>query len=184
MATSASSKPITAPFGTWKSPLESETVYQKSASITGLLVDRKTSKVFHTEVRTSRARFLVVCVQLKQVALSLFFSQARPSEEGRSVLLDTLLPANQPEGPIKTNPVPVVPSTSNVRTRVHEYGDGAAKIYDGWAFWSEFKDGRIYRRALGGDGEEGDVGLDNVETLTPGECRNDSTLRIHPRHKY
>jgi hypothetical protein len=60
MATSASSKPITAPFGTWKSPLESETVYQKSASITGLLVDRKTGKVFHTEVRTSRALFLVV----------------------------------------------------------------------------------------------------------------------------
>jgi len=48
---SISNEPITAPFGTWKSPLESETVYQKSSSITGLLVDVKTGKVFHTEVR-------------------------------------------------------------------------------------------------------------------------------------
>jgi hypothetical protein len=43
--------PTVAPFGTWKSPLESETVYQKSSSISDLLVDVKTGKVFHVEVR-------------------------------------------------------------------------------------------------------------------------------------
>lgn len=49
-STMLTSDPITAPFGTWKSPLESETVYQKSASISDLLVDVKTGKVFHVEV--------------------------------------------------------------------------------------------------------------------------------------
>jgi hypothetical protein len=43
--------PTITPFGTWKSPLESETVYQKSSSISDLLVDVKTGKVFHVEVR-------------------------------------------------------------------------------------------------------------------------------------
>lgn len=43
--------PTVAPFGTWKSPLESETVYQKSSSVSDLLVDVKTGKVFHVEVR-------------------------------------------------------------------------------------------------------------------------------------
>jgi hypothetical protein len=46
----ASSDPVAAPLGTWKSPLESETVYQKSSSISDLLVDVKTGKIFHIEV--------------------------------------------------------------------------------------------------------------------------------------
>lgn len=37
-------------------------------------------------------------------------------------------------------------------------------MHDGYAFWSEFKDGRIYRRRLGGDED-----LENVEALTPGK---------------
>lgn len=48
-STMPTADPITAPFGTWKSPLESETIYQKSASISDLLVDVKTGKVFHVE---------------------------------------------------------------------------------------------------------------------------------------
>ncbi|KAJ9103963.1 hypothetical protein QFC21_002426 [Naganishia friedmannii] len=153
----------TAPFGTWKSPLESETVYQKSAAITGVLVDGETGEVFHTE--------------------------SRPSEAGRSVLLDTLLPRTQPfasSGPIKTDPQPVVPSTSNVRTRVHEYGEGAAKVHAGFAYWSEFKDGRIYRRALaeGGGGGGGVVLDDHVEALTPvSDVYRYADFDLHPTSK-
>ncbi|KAJ9097826.1 hypothetical protein QFC19_006694 [Naganishia cerealis] len=143
-------KPIAAPFGTWKSPLESETVYQKSSSITGVLVDVKSGRVFHIE--------------------------SRPSEAGRSVLLDTLLPDKQAQGPIVTDPVPVVPSSSNVRTRVHEYGEGAARVNGGYAYWSEFQDGRIYRRQLGAD-----VGLEDVEALTPAsDVYRYADFDIHP----
>lgn len=88
------------------------------------------------------------------------------------MLLDTLLPDNQTEGHIQTDAVPIVPSTSNVRTRVHEYGDGAARVYNGFAYWSEFKDGRIYRRRL-----EAGIALEDIEALTPGEHVN-TLLRI------
>lgn len=63
---------------------------------------------------------------------------------------------------IETNPKLVVPRSSNVRSRVHEYGGGAARVHGGFAYWSEFNDGRIYRRQLsrGGDG--------GIEAVTPG----------------
>lgn len=79
------------------------------------------------------------------------------------MLLDTTLTLGSTDNVIKTEPIPVVSSSSNVRTRVHEYGGLAAQVHDGYAFWSEFKDGRIYRRRLG------DEDLENVEALTPGK---------------
>jgi len=41
-----------------------------------------------------------------------------------------------------------------VRTRVHEYGGAAASVRGGWAYYSDFADGRVYRVKTNGDGEE------------------------------
>lgn len=153
----ATSDPVVAPFGTWKSPLESETVYQKSSSISDLLVDVKSGTVFHIEV---------CCISNAEVQEQGLISswQSRPAEAGRSVLLDTSLTTGNSDKIIKTDPVPIVPSSSNVRTGVHEYGGLAAQVHGGYAYWSEFKDGRIYRRQLG-DSQD----LNDVEALTPGK---------------
>lgn len=80
------------------------------------------------------------------------------------MLLDTALPIGNTDKIIKTDPAPVVSSSSNVRSTVHEYGGLAAQVCGGYAYWTEFKDGRIYRRQLGGNGD-----LEDVEALTPGE---------------
>lgn len=82
--------PTIAPFGTWKSPLESETVYQKSSSISDLLVDVKTGKVFHIEVcpevdaRRSQAESAIHSpVHPRQAAPSSWTHCCRPTAQKR-----------------------------------------------------------------------------------------------------
>jgi hypothetical protein len=39
-----------APYGTWKSPLAGDRVYEKTSTITDLLVDKTTGRLFYVEV--------------------------------------------------------------------------------------------------------------------------------------
>lgn len=43
-------KPAVAPFGTWKSPLAGDRVYEKSSTIMDLLVDKTTGRLSYVEV--------------------------------------------------------------------------------------------------------------------------------------
>src|SRR5580704_15064008 len=62
----------------------------------------------------------------------IYWIESRPGEGGRNVL-------------VKNGGGDVTPAPFNVRTRVHEYGGGAAIVHQGTAYFSHFADQRLYR---------------------------------------
>ena len=84
-------------------------------------------------------------VGLGQLALDgedLYFTEMRPAEKGRSVLVRHAKNA--------TVGVDVTPVDFNVRTRVHEYGGGDYVVHRGVVYFSNFTDQRVYRQAPSG----------------------------------
>ena len=102
-----------APYGSWESPIGAELL----ASAT---------------------------LRFEQVAIgagSIFWSESRPAEGGRSVVVELTADGRT----VDRNPPPF-----NARTRVHEYGGGAyALAEDGEIFFSNDADQRIYRARRG-----------------------------------
>lgn len=72
----------------------------------------------------------------------LYWIESRATEAGRNVLV-----RRAPDGLIAD----VTPPPFNVRTRVHEYGGGAALVADGVIYFSHFPDQRLYRVLPGGE---------------------------------
>ena len=70
----------------------------------------------------------------------IYWLEGRPREQGRNVLVQ--------HGPAGA-PLDVTPPEFNVRTRVHEYGGGAAVVCDGVSYFSHMADQRLYRHAPG-----------------------------------
>jgi dipeptidyl aminopeptidase/acylaminoacyl peptidase len=66
--------------------------------------------------------------------------EARPGEGGRNVIV-----RRAPDGGIQD----VTPAPFSVRTRVHEYGGGAAAVHRGVLYFSNFADQRLYRQTAG-----------------------------------
>jgi len=73
----------------------------------------------------------------------IYWLEGRPSEGGRVVLVRQT----------NTGPVDVLPQGYSARSRVHEYGGGAAIVSGGVAFFVNFEDQRIYRQEPGGTPE-------------------------------
>ncbi len=71
----------------------------------------------------------------------LYWIEARPSEGGRNVVV-----RRGPDGVMQD----ITPAPFSARTRVHEYGGGAALVHRGLVFFSNFADQRLYRQAGGG----------------------------------
>jgi dipeptidyl aminopeptidase/acylaminoacyl peptidase len=69
-----------------------------------------------------------------------YWLEGRPQEQGRSVVVRLEQDGQQAE---------VTPKICNVRTRVHEYGGGAWTVSQGVVYFSNFADGRLYRRLHG-----------------------------------
>lgn len=95
-----------ASYGTWKSPITPDLIVSESIRLGQVHVDNDT----------------------------VYWSESRPSEKGRSVLMswengttDELLPA-----------------PFNARTKVHEYGGGAFTVAGGKVYFSNFKDQFLY----------------------------------------
>jgi dipeptidyl aminopeptidase/acylaminoacyl peptidase len=86
-------------------------------------------------------RGLVGLGQLAVDGDDLYFTEMRPAEKGRSVLVLRAKGAN-------VN-VDVTPGDFNVRTRVHEYGGGDYLVHRGAVFFSNFSDQRVYRQDRG-----------------------------------
>jgi dipeptidyl aminopeptidase/acylaminoacyl peptidase len=97
------------PYGTWPSALDATTVA------------RAAGKAF-TPLGYSGGR--------------LRWAESRPSEGGRSVVMD------ERDGEI-------TPPEAYVRTRVHEYGGGAAWLHGDDLYYSEFSDGSLHRLGFG-----------------------------------
>jgi len=71
----------------------------------------------------------------------IYWIESRPGEGGRSVLVRRLADGGLAD---------VTPAPFNVRTRVHEYGGGAACLSHGSVYFANFADQRLYVQALGG----------------------------------
>src|SRR5215469_12018600 len=71
---------------------------------------------------------------------SICWTEGRPREQGRSVVVQYRS---------GSAPLDVTPAGFNARTRVHEYGGGAAVVQDGITYSSNMADQRLYRHAPG-----------------------------------
>lgn len=98
-------------YGTWKSPITSDLIVAGSVRL--------------GEIRLDGA--------------DLYWSEGRPTEAGRSVVV-------RYSAEKITDVTPAAPF--NVRTRVHEYGGGAYQVADGTVYFSNFADQRLYRQPV------------------------------------
>ncbi|SEB23471.1 prolyl oligopeptidase family serine peptidase [Variovorax sp. YR216] len=102
------SDPVTAPFGTWASPITARHVASAQTTLADVFLDRGD-----------------VC-----------WIEGRPMEAGRQVLVRL-----RPDG----SRGDITPPPFSARTRVHEYGGGAALVSQGTVYFSNFADQRLYR---------------------------------------
>ena len=72
---------------------------------------------------------------------TVYWLEGRPQEQGRNVVVRV--------GEAGADPTEIVPKPFNARTRVHEYGGGAWTVAQGVLYFSNFADGRLYRRGPG-----------------------------------
>ena len=71
---------------------------------------------------------------------NIYWLEGRPREQGRNVLVQ-----HRPG----STPLEVAPKEFNLRTRVHEYGGGAAVVHGDVTYFSDMTDQRLYRHAPG-----------------------------------
>jgi dipeptidyl aminopeptidase/acylaminoacyl peptidase len=88
---------------------------------------------------------LIVSDTIKLIELAIdgedvFWVEMRPTEAGRYVLVRRTRAGTVDE---------VTPESFSVRTRVHEYGGGAFVVNDGFVFFSNFADQRLYQHERG-----------------------------------
>lgn len=101
----------TAPYGAWRSPITAELTVRETVSFADTAVD----------------------------STGIYWSEVRPSEEGRYVIV------RYADG--KTEDIIQPPFSA--RTRVHEYGGGAFTVHNGTVFFSNFSDQRLFRKEPG-----------------------------------
>ncbi|PSB16180.1 S9 family peptidase [Phormidesmis priestleyi ULC007] len=116
--------PQISPYGSWKSPITSDLIVAGSIGLGQIKLDRQ----------------------------DIYWSESRPSEGGRNVIMH-----RSPEG-ITTEKTPL---PFNARTRVHEYGGGAFLAADGVVYFSNFSDQRLYRQS----GDAAPLPLTSAESL-------------------
>lgn len=97
------------PYGSWKSPITSDLIVASSIGLGQIKLDRS----------------------------DIYWSESRPAEGGRSVIMQRSL-----DGTTERTPPPF-----NARTRVHEYGGGSFFVADGVVYFSNFADQRLYRQS-------------------------------------
>lgn len=100
---------IQAPYGTWQSPITGDMISADSVGLSGG----------------------------REVNGSIYWSEMRPTEKGRSTVMRLTA-----KGIIEE----LTPIDYNVRTRVHEYGGGGYQIVNDTLYFSNFSDQQLYRR--------------------------------------
>jgi len=106
--------PVTAPYGSWKSPITSESIVAEAVGFGGVALD----------------------------GADIYWLESRPSEGGRRVIV-----RRTPDGGSED----MTPRPFNVRTRVHEYGEGDFTVAGGVIYFTGFEDQRLYRQPVGGE---------------------------------
>ncbi|MDE2780596.1 MAG: S9 family peptidase [Chloroflexota bacterium] len=103
-----------APYGSWKSPITSESIVAEAVGFGGVALDGD----------------------------DIYWLESRPSEGGRRVIV-----RRTPDGDAED----MTPRPFNVRTRVHEYGEGDFAVVGGVIYFTNFEDQRLYRQPVGGE---------------------------------
>jgi len=106
----ADNEPVTAPYGTWKSPITAGLIAGTTISLSSLAIE---NEIY-------------------------YWIEGRPAEGGRTVIV-----RQSGDGP-GDRAEDVTPAGFNVRSRVHEYGGGAALVADGDVYFVNFDAQRIY----------------------------------------
>lgn len=76
----------------------------------------------------------------------------------------------------------LVPRERDVRTRVHEYGGGAAAVSNGWAYYSDFTTGHVYRTRPDDAGKDSSQ-HQRQELVTPeSKVYRYADFNVHPTH--
>lgn len=128
------------PFGAWESPISSQSITAGSVRIGNLHVSPNGNG-----------------------GDALYWLEGRPQEAGRNVLC-RYDPASSSETKSERDAVDVTPKTTNVRSRVHEYG-GAAMTFaattkdenkEDALFYTDFATQQQFKIGLGGDAENND----------------------------
>ena len=101
--------PQLSPYGSWKSPITSDLIVAGSIGLGQIKLDRS----------------------------DIYWSESRPAEGGRSVIMQ-----RSDDSTTERTPPPF-----NARTRVHEYGGGSFLVADGVGYFSNFADQRLYRQS-------------------------------------
>jgi dipeptidyl aminopeptidase/acylaminoacyl peptidase len=104
----ALTRPKTAPYGSWNSPITSDLIVAASIGLSEVRIDGGT----------------------------VYWLEQRPQEEGRYVVV------RGDDG----GQADIAPKPFSARTRVHEYGGGAWTVARDTVYFSNFADGRLYRR--------------------------------------
>jgi len=94
------------------------------------------------------------------------WSELRPAEAGRVQVV-----RNTPDGAS----VDLLPEGFSARTRVHEYGGGAWLVDDGWLYFANWTDQRLYRLAMDTGGEPEPI---TPEPPSPGAFRYADMRRL------
>ena len=87
-------------------------------------------------------------IRLSEVRMDgpyIYWVEGRPKEDGRVVVVRAL-----PDGSARVDVTPPYIRTQlnfNVRTRAHSYGGGAWTVHNGILYFSNFRDGRLYRQS-------------------------------------
>ncbi|KAJ7728957.1 Alpha/Beta hydrolase protein [Mycena maculata] len=76
-------------------------------------------------------------VILDPATSKVYFTQKRPEENGRSAAVDAFTGQD------------IFDQAWDARTHVHEYGGGAATVFDGVLYFSHLRDGRVYKANKG-----------------------------------
>lgn len=98
----------TLPYGSWPSPITAASLVERAVSLSDLRAD----------------------------AGALYWSESRPAEAGRQVIV-RWEPGH--------DPVDILPAPFSARTTVHEYGGGAFCVAGGTVYFSNFDDQGLYR---------------------------------------
>ena len=99
---------------------------------------------------------------------SIYWCESRPAERGRAVIV-----RRAANGALTD----VTPPSSNVRTRVHEYGGGAWWVRDATVIYSNFADQRLWRLdATGASGHTEPVALTAEPALVMGDRYADGRI--------
>src|SRR5271156_5610037 len=101
-----------APFGSWRSPIDSDLIATNTIMLVDVLVDGE----------------------------DIYWIESRPKEGGRFVLVKHVKDGTDHD---------VIAGPFNARSRVHEYGGGAALVDRGVVFFTNFVDQKLYRQDQG-----------------------------------